>query len=147
LDKIRYIKRSDGRGTRKQLWRVCPYCGKARWIYPSRSGVCQACSARKKRQIRRGKTSWGDAQGYLVTSVPLGDPLESMLSVDGRCREHRLVMARYLGRPLVSREVVHHKNGNRSDNRLENLELLDKREHDRIETTRRWQENGSLSTL
>ena len=53
-----------------------------------------------------------------------------IIQINGkRYFEHRYVMEQHLGRKLGPDEVVHHINGNRKDNRLENLEVLSTFEH------------------
>jgi len=62
--------------------------------------------------------------GYVRVPLSKDDPLGSMTSPsDSYVLEHRLVMARHLGRPLRKEETVHHKNGIKDDNRLDNLQL------------------------
>jgi transposase-like protein len=63
------------------------------------------------------------ASHYMQVWLPRDDPMARMCQGRGFVLEHRLVMARHIGRPLTPTETVHHKNGNRQDNRLENLEL------------------------
>jgi len=64
--------------------------------------------------------------GYKRVRVGVSHP---MADSKGYTYEHRLVMVGFLGRPLEESEVVHHKNGDRTDNRIENLELTDKTRH------------------
>lgn len=71
-----------------------------------------------------GKINTGDSRikmssGYIKVYAP-DNP---MANCDNYVLEHRLVMSETLGRPLRSFENVHHINGVRWDNRIENLEL------------------------
>jgi agmatine/peptidylarginine deiminase len=49
--------------------------------------------------------------------------------------EHRVVMENHLSRLLNTNEVVHHINHNKKDNRIENLYIMDKKEHNKILST------------
>lgn len=48
---------------------------------------------------------------------------------DGYIFEHRLVMSNYLGRPLRDDEIVHHKDGNKLNNDISNLEITTRSAH------------------
>jgi len=58
----------------------------------------------------------------------------------GYVYQHRLIMEKRIGRYLHTFEVVHHINHIKTDNRIKNLELMEKKRHDKIEAKRRWAE-------
>lgn len=72
--------------------------------------------------FEKRKNGYGSyTQGYKTITCP--QPNHPNCHSKGRIREHVWVMIQFIGRPLVKGEVVHHKNGIRDDNRIENLEL------------------------
>src|SRR6478609_3116766 len=62
--------------------------------------------------------AWIDSSGYV-----------SLLRGGREIREHRVVAEQMLGRPLLPTEHVHHRNKVKTDNRPENLEIVDERAH------------------
>ena len=64
--------------------------------------------------IESGKGKWITESGYILMRINRGDrPIF----------EHRYIMEKELGRTLKDHETVHHKNGDRTDNSISNLEL------------------------
>jgi hypothetical protein len=80
-------------------------------------------------QLREHHHNWKGGRlehvsGYVMVRPEPDDGIgQAVKGVSGYVLEHRLVMAHSLGRPLTANETVHHCNGDKLDNRLENLQL------------------------
>lgn len=74
---------------------------------------------------------------YLTRYKTITAPNHPNAHEDGKIYEHRLIMSEHLGRPLLKGEVVHHKNNNGRDNRIENLEVFVSQKKHISETTRK----------
>lgn len=95
-------------------------------------GVRQLGLQRPFRRNRDGHGRWKGGRvkttaGYISLWIDANHPFACMAGSTGYVLEHRLVMAEFLGRPLRPDETVHHLNGAKGDNRLENLQVLNGR--------------------
>lgn len=94
------------------------------------------CRAHYKRQRRYGNPLSGYRTRGSGNFTPDG---YYRVSIDGRRQlHHRYLMEQHLGRKLLPTEHVHHKNENKLDNRLENLELVDIVAHQHIHRKKRF---------
>lgn len=81
---------------------------------------------RRISESKRGEKHprWGGGRKDINGYVAIHKPCHPHIDRFGYVLEHRLVMERHLGRYLKPEEIVHHKNGKRADNRIENLMLF-----------------------
>ena len=124
----------------RYIWYACIDCGKERWVRLLKNKPtslrCRSCGCRLNPAIFWGSANpnWkggnrAGSSGYITVIVHEHDFFYPMASKDNRVAKHRLVMAKHLKRCLLPWEVVHHKNGIRLDNRLENLQLFPTSSH------------------
>uniref|UniRef100_A0A6M3KEH4 Putative homing endonuclease n=1 Tax=viral metagenome TaxID=1070528 RepID=A0A6M3KEH4_9ZZZZ len=144
------IGRKPGEWNRKYIYVQCPTCLKERYVAyrPTTSGNysrCQSCCGKASNNSGalphgRGSESphWKGGtylhkSGYINLWISEDSPYYPMATHKrqggGTIFEHRLIMAQSLGRCLTRQEHVHHLNGIKEDNRLENLELISPSNH------------------
>lgn len=160
IGEIKRAKDIGKKGTNRFIWQACAGCGKERWVrFNTKENVptnfrCITCVLAKRNTNHSGNKSfrWKGGRskdshtGYILVWLTKDDFFYPMAHKKNKSKtaaqvaEHRLVMAKHLGRCLQSFELVHHKNGIRDDNRIENLELSDTANH--IKNHRKGYEDG-----
>lgn len=137
------IRRSRDLGYQNRgshTWVACLECGKERWFKyrHDKTNICRSCASKnlshmwgeKNPRWKGGRHEFKD--GYIGIKLQSNDPFYPMMNKRGYVLEHRLFMARHLGRCLLPKEVVHHNGAkylqgskeDRQDNRLVNLRLF-----------------------
>lgn len=129
---MRWRTHGDPLVTKRPPRKVYPPCAVASCERDAAPGLRGWCKAHYSRARRYGDPEYvkpyepgpwrKSKQGYMIRC----DREHPNTSATGRIAQHTVVMAEHLGRPLRKGETVHHKNGIRHDNRIENLELWTK---------------------
>lgn len=130
------------------IWQACKICGKERFVQlfkgQTRSEKCHFCACRetgyrlrlRQRMLGSNNPAWTGGRvkapkGYIRIKLYPDDFFYPMADKKGYVLEHRLVMAKHLGRCLQPWEQVHHKNGTRDENRWQNLKISTVGSHSR----------------
>jgi hypothetical protein len=71
---------------------------------------------------RKAEVWWKNNRGYIEGRVLIN-------GVQVTVKQHRWILEKHLGRPILRTETVHHINGNKLDNRIENLQIMSHGEH------------------
>ena len=135
----------DGR-QRIRAWAKCRECGKEREVRVARGKIlnplCKSCSLKHRNIFGEKHPAWKggkfDFNGYKLVKIYEDDFFYPMANTNGYVLEHRLVMAKHLGRCLQRWEIVHHKGirhsdiRNKSDNLIDNLQLVTDDRHKQI---------------
>lgn len=120
----------------------CQECGKERWVQLVKGKpvhtICFGCANKYRARFGADHPRWNNGKrihkaGYMRIKIYPDNPFYGLAGLDGYVLEHRLVIAQFLGRLLTEEEQVHHINGNKTDNRIENLYLIPRKKHKALE--------------
>lgn len=131
---------SWGRRNRKLPDYTCQHCGA---LFRPKRSTAKYCSRpcmwanNGKGQIPPDGTTtwWVGHKGYIDGKIWRNRK-------PARIKQHRYVMEQHLGRALRADEDVHHLNGNKADNRLDNLQLMTHSDHSKLHNSERTHRHG-----
>jgi hypothetical protein len=141
MKKLRGDKPIMSLSDRKRISKL--YTGSGNPMYGKKSW----CSGKKRPEISGVNHPfwsggyWIDVYGYKVIE-------NSTINNGVRIKEHRYVMENFLKRKLRKSELIHHINGDKLDNRIENLQIVSRKKHPTIhKLTRAIYGNGKPASI
>lgn len=126
-----------GRNNRKLNDRECENCGNIFRPVDSKKRTCSrqcgyAIRSNGALKLRKKECWWINKRGYVEGKIWLDEYTQI------RVKQHRWVVENSIGRKLLQNEDIHHINGIKTDNRIENLKILSHSEHSTLTNNERF---------
>jgi formylmethanofuran dehydrogenase subunit E len=124
--------------------RICIRCGEVFFRHNGnvKAKYCSRVCACRDRNTKEHQAIAGKSGGAVKIKLR-GTGKIGYIKELGR-HQHRVVMEKEIGRKLKSNEVVHHKDGNKHNNNIDNLELTNQSNHAREHGKNRYKEEGTF---
>lgn len=120
-----------------KIKKICKFCKSIFYVHPYRKDDAKYCSRKCGSSDKTGSkhNAWKNGKNLMTHGY-------IRIRINKKyVYEHRYIMEKYLERPLKRNEIIHHIDGDKTNNNINNLKLMTKNKHDAMEANKRWEDS------